>query len=78
MTQQPDPIRSWDRVDGAVLYENRLLDERVCERLAIRGFLDENVEDGRTVYTINSTGIRQANKLRLSQELSGFNDLTDR
>lgn len=65
MTNPKDrAARTWNSRDGGVLYENRTLDERVCYRLAVRGFLDQVIEADHTVYTVNSHGTRAANKLR--------------
>lgn len=57
---------TWNSRTGAVLYENKEMTRRVCERLALQGYLQaqHNTDDGTIVYTITSSGSSKAKELR--------------
>lgn len=54
----------WSRNDGTSLYESRGLTEPVCQRLAVRGLVDERFEGSHTEYIVNEAGKETAEQLR--------------
>lgn len=54
----------WSLPDGAALYESRALTDALCRSLARHGLVDERLDDGHPVYTVNKAGQRKAAELR--------------
>lgn len=55
---------TWSLADGSKLYESRALTQMLCERLAVRGYLDEKRLSAHTKYTVNAEGRKQAAIIR--------------
>jgi hypothetical protein len=75
LTTAGDP-GTWSRDDGSALYESRALTELLCQRLAVRGYLEETHDGACTRYSVSSAGVSKAEQLR--DRLSGFTVTTGR
>ena len=81
MTSPDRPVPSWSYKGGHTLYESRALTELLCQRLVIRGWLDEIHEADCVRYRVNGVGLEEAAKLRSEEataEILGFLDPTGR
>lgn len=76
MTDPLGPTPAWSRRDGRALYESRALTELICQKLALREYLDETLKDGRSVFRVNEKGHKAAGKLR--RDLDSFGPPTGR
>jgi hypothetical protein len=75
MTAPIHPVLSWSYKGGRTLYESRALTEMLCQRLVVRGWLDEvHEDDGCIRYRVNGVGLEEAAKLRgeANTEIYGF------
>lgn len=57
---------TWTYRSGSALYETRALTELLLQRLVLRGYLDETLDRGHTLYRVNAAGIKAAKKVRAS------------
>lgn len=55
---------TWTLRGGIALYESRAWTDVICQRLVRHGYLDEIIENGAVLYTINQVGKEKAWEIR--------------